>query len=102
MNVIDVAALDVVANEAVLGVNVILVAADDVVANEAVLGVNVIDVAADAVVANELLIAFCAQLAVPNVDPLCAPMKDPVNEPVLTCEEADTSAGLFATLLYST
>jgi hypothetical protein len=45
---------EVVANDAVLGVNVIDVAALAVVENEAVLGVNVILVAADA------LVAFCA------------------------------------------
>jgi hypothetical protein len=50
---------DVVANDAVTGVNVIDVAADAVSANDAVTGVNVIDVAADAVFAKD------AEIAVP-------------------------------------
>lgn len=80
-NVIDVAALAVLANDAVDGTNVIEFAAEAVVANEAVVGVNVIEVAADAVVANELLIADCAQLLVPNNDPVIPPditLNDPV------------------------
>jgi hypothetical protein len=58
--------------------------------NDPVLTANVMDVAADAVVANELEIALLAQLAVPNVEPLCVPINDPVNEPVLICAELDT------------
>lgn len=79
-----------------------LSAYEDVIEKDAVVGTNVILVAVDDVIANELLIALLAQLAVPNVDPLCVPMNEPVNDAVLICEEADTSAGLFATLLYST
>jgi hypothetical protein len=97
LNVIDVAAEDVNANEdeialfaqlavpkveplcvpmkepvkePVLTLNVIEVAAEAVVAKDAVAGLNVIDVAAEEVVANEEEIALFAQLAVPNVDPL--------------------------------
>lgn len=44
-------------------------------------GTKVIDVAADDVVANDAVIAReddTAQLAVPNVDPVCGPVNDPV------------------------
>jgi len=34
----------------------------------------------------------CAQLLVPNVDPLCVPMNEPVNEPVLTANVIDVAA----------
>ena len=66
--------------------------------NDPVLTANVIDVAADAVVENEDVsayedeIALLAQLAVPKVDPLCVPMNDPVNEPVLTAKVIDVAA----------
>ena len=89
---------DVVANEAVVGVNVVEFAADAVIANEAVVandavaGVNVILVAALAVVANDEDITFCAQLLVPNNDPVIpdvtpklpviANEPDVVNEPL--------------------
>jgi len=76
-------------NDPVLTVNVIEVAADAVVAKEAVGGVNVIDVAAEAVVATEEEIAT---LAVPKVDPLCVPINDPVNEPVLTANVIEVAA----------
>jgi hypothetical protein len=76
-------------NDPVLTVNVIEVAADAVVAKEAVGGVNVIDVAAEAVVATEEEIAT---LAVPKVEPLCVPMNEPVNEPVLTVNVIDVAA----------
>ena len=89
VNVMDVAADDVVANEAVVGVNVIEVAADAVVAKEAVGGTKVIDVAAEAVAVNDELIAT---LAVPKVEPLCVPMNEPVNEPVLTVNVIDVAA----------
>ena len=44
------------------------------------------DVAALAVVANDALTTFCAQLLVPNNEPV----NEPVKEPVLTCAELDT------------
>ena len=47
-----------------------MTANDDVVANDAVVGVNVILVAALAVVANDEDTTFCAQLAVPNSEPV--------------------------------
>ena len=34
----------------------------------------------------------CAQLLVPNVDPLCVPINDPVKEPVLTLNVIDVAA----------
>ena len=35
--------------------------------------------------------AEMAQLAVPNVEPLWVPINDPVNDPVLICEELETN-----------
>ena len=91
VNVILVAADAVVANEADNGINVILVAADAVVLNDEVLGINVMDVAADAVVANEELITFCVHELVPNNEPVWVPINEPVNEPVFICDELDTT-----------
>lgn len=76
--------LNCVDEDIIFGGMVALAAKDAVIANDAVEGINVIDVAALAVVANEALITFCAQLAVPNVEPLCVPINEPVNDPVLT------------------
>jgi hypothetical protein len=80
---------DVVANDAVPGVNVILVAALDVVAKDADDGVKVIEVAADAVVANEADVPVSAlncveldRIPVGNTKlPLIVPrtLSDPVN-----------------------
>jgi hypothetical protein len=94
-------------NEPVLTLNVIEVAADAVraydaeltvpftndavLAKEAVAGTKVMDVAALAVVVNDELIALLAQLAVPNVEPLCVPINDPVNDPVLTANVIDVA-----------
>jgi hypothetical protein len=90
VNVIDVAALAVVANDAVLGVNVILVAADAVVANEAVGGVNVILVAALAVVAKE---------ALPDNEPVILPNTfiEPVTiiEPVVYIDPVNINVSAF-------
>ena len=67
-----------------------------VVAKDAVGGVNVMEVAADAVVAKDAEVTLFAQLAVPNVEPLCTPRNDPVKEPVkgrvseLNCSELET------------
>jgi hypothetical protein len=57
-----------------------------------VLTTKVIEVAAEAVVAKDELIALLAQLAVPNVEPLCVPINEPVNEPVLTLNVIDVAA----------
>ena len=43
-----------------------------------------------ALVAKEAETTLLAQLAVPNVEPLCGPINEPVNEPVLTCVELET------------
>lgn len=71
------------------GLNVIDVAADAVVANDAVAGVNVMDVAVLAVIANELLpnnepVIPCVTLRLPVIlnDP------DVVNDPVKTATSA--------------
>jgi hypothetical protein len=53
------------------------------------------DVAADDVSAYDADVtidADCAQLAVPNVDPLWIPINDPVNDPVLTANVIDVAA----------
>ena len=34
-----------------------------------------------------ILLAVSARLAVPNVEPLCVPINEPVNDPVLICKE---------------
>lgn len=92
---LDVVANDAdVLNDAVLGVNVMDVAALAVVAKDAVVGINVIEVAADAVVAKDADTTFCAQLLVPNSDPviprvtprlpLIANEPDVVNDPLKT------------------
>jgi hypothetical protein len=57
-----------------------------------VLTLNVIDIAAEAVVAKDELIALFAQLLVPKVDPLCVPINEPVNDPVLTLNVIDVAA----------
>ncbi len=77
-NVIDVAALAVTENE-------------DVKAYEAEVTVPPTAPAAtyDAVVANE---DDMATDAVPNVDPLCIPMNEPVKEPVFTVNVIDVAA----------
>ena len=41
--------------------------------------------------ANDDDTALLAQLAVPNVEPLWIPINDPVKEPVLICEELETT-----------
>jgi hypothetical protein len=95
LNVIDVAADAVVENEDVRAYDAELTVPftnDAVLAKEAVTGTNVIDVAALDVVANEDVRALLAQLAVPKVDPLWVPMKDPVNDPVLTAKVIDVAA----------
>ena len=75
------ARLELIANDAVVGVKVIDVAAEAVVAN-------------DAVVANELLIALFAQLLVPNSEPVIP--RDTFNEPV-SCVLPDTISPFRAT-----
>jgi hypothetical protein len=69
--------------------------------NDPVLTVNVIDVATLAVVAKDEVSAYdaeiandedAAQLLVPNVEPLCVPIKEPVKEPVLTAKVIDVAA----------
>jgi hypothetical protein len=95
VNVMDVAEDAVVANEDVNAYDDELTVPftnDAVLANEAVSGTNVIDVAADAVLEKDELIALLAQLAVPKVEPLCVPMKEPVKEPVLTLNVMEVAA----------
>ena len=46
----------------------------------------------EAVVAKDDEITLFAQLEVPKVEPLCVPMNDPVNEPVLTANVIDVAA----------
>ena len=70
---------------------------EEVVANDAVDGVNVMEFAADAVVANDADITLLAQLLVP----INCPVNDPLNDPVLICNEDDMSDGLLATFAYS-
>ena len=100
VNVIDVAADDVSANDDVSGVNVIDVAADAEVAKDAVSGVNVIDVAADAVFAKDADVILPLKLPVL----ICNELETvPVGKNVVTCAELLTMfAGILESPVYDT
>jgi hypothetical protein len=86
----EVAALDVVAKEAVAGVNVMLVAADAVVAKEADPNNDPVNDPVYEPVCSPTNDPVKKPVYEPVNDPVCAPTNEPVKEPVLICAELDT------------